>query len=255
MWRQRTTVPLQHLILPFPEDGNDGGAGQQGQGQQGNQQGQQAGGTGQGQQGQQAGGTGGTGGTGQGQQGNQQNGQQGQSGGSGQSVDDLPDWAQKLIKDARSEAGSARTNAKATAAQEARDQLLQELGKALGFVKDQPLDPAKLAEDLAAKDGKLKDTTVQLAVLRAAPKVGGDPEALLDSRSFLDSLSSLDPASDGFAGQVSAAIAQAVKDNPRLGAGTPVGSGGGEIQGGTREGGGGGSWEDIQKRVRAGRGK
>lgn len=217
----------------------------------------QTGGTGGQNDGQGNGGAGGTGAQGQGQQNNQQGnqgqqgGQQGQqSGGTGQGQDEsqLPDWARRSLQEARDQAYKARTN-KSTAAQEARDEILGQLSKALGLTKDEPLDPAKLAEDLKDRDGKLRDTTVQLAVLRAAPKAGGDPDALLDSRSFLDSLHSLDPASEGFAGQVQAAIEKAVRDNPRLGAGTPVTRGGGEIGGGTKDKGDDGemTWEKADK--------
>ena len=261
MWQMRTTVPMHHF-LPFPDGGSGeggvgaptatGGTGQQG-GNDGGQQGGATGGTGQGQQG----------GQGQGQQGQQGTGQSGQGQqtggtGQGQKIEDLPDWAQKLIRDTRAEAASARTSAKTTAAQEAQQELMRTLGKALGFVKDEPLDPAKLAEDLQAKGSLLKETQVQLAVLRAAGKAGGDPEALLDSRAFLTKLKDLDPSVDGFADQVQAAIAQAVKDNPRLAMGTPVGSGGGQIDGGTNDpgasaAGSAGSMEEVLRRVRTNR--
>lgn len=203
--------------------------------------------------------TGGTGGDGQQntstdqQQGNtsQQRGTNDGAGQQGQErIEDLPPWAQRLIATTRREAAGARTSAKATAADEARNEILQKLGRALGFTQDETPDPERLAKDLQERDGKLREATVQLAVLRAAGRAGGDPDALLDSRSFLASLHGLDPAAEGFAGQVEAAIAQAVRDNPRLGIGTPVTKSGGEISGGSSEAparDGELSWEDAEK--------
>src|SRR5690606_34655657 len=57
----------------------------------------------------------------------------------GQGGDNLPDdpaVLKGMIADLRRENGSARTNAKAQAADEARTALVHELGKALGLVKD-----------------------------------------------------------------------------------------------------------------------
>jgi hypothetical protein len=156
---------------------------------------------------------------------------------------------------ARDEAAKARTTGKQTAATEAEAALLAKMAKALGLAKDEAPDPEKLAADLAQATSEHRSALVELQVLKLAGDQKGDPVALLDSRAFLASIKDLDPKSDGFADQVKAAIAQAVKDNPRLGVGTPVGSGGGEITGGSKDSGDGGSWEDIQKRVRAGRGK
>lgn len=133
-------------------------------------------------------------------------------------ISSLPDWAQKLIKDARADAGKARTDAKTKAADDARDNLVNQLGKVLGFVKD---DGDKLtAEQLTAKlDASTKSATraaVELAVFRGAGKHGGDPEALLDSRAFLDKVHALDVDAKDFATQLDAAIKAAVESNDKL---------------------------------------
>jgi hypothetical protein len=173
-----------------------------------------------------------------------------------QDVSALPDWAQKLIKDTRGEAASNRT-AKTQAEKDKAD-MLSKIGQALGLTKDERPDPEKLAADLASKDSTLRETQIQLAVLKNAPGAKGDPDALLDSNSFMKALAELDPAAGDFNSKITAAITAAVKANPKLGAGTPVGSGGREIggQGGSSNGntdGDGTSDAEIDKMVRANR--
>ncbi|QIK82993.1 hypothetical protein [Sanguibacter sp. HDW7] len=132
-----------------------------------------------------------------------------------QDVASLPDWAQTLVKDLRAEAGAARTTAKANAATEARNTLVQDLGKALGLVKDgdTPPDPAALTAQLTEQQTAARTAQVELAVYRAATLAGADPAALLDSRAFLDSVKDVDPAD---ATAITAAITKAITDNPRL---------------------------------------
>lgn len=182
----------------------------------------------------------------------------GATGGTGptdaESIDALPAWAQQQIRSLRAENANARTKAKADAATEERNRVLAEIGKALGFTPDSTPDPEKLTKDLTDLSSKHRGALVELAVLKVAPKAKGNAAALLDSRSFLDSIGRLDPAAEGFADQVEAAIAQAVRNNPLLGVGTPAGSSGGAIPGGTGDAGGDESEETILKRIRATRG-
>ena len=130
---------------------------------------------------------------------------------------DDPKAAQAEIERLRRENGSERVNAKAQAAEDARNELAQSIGKALGLVKDEALDPAKLTQELTASQTAAQQARVELAVFRAAPAVNGDPAALLDSTSFLKSLEGIDP-NDSAA--VQAAISTAVAANSRLGAAT-----------------------------------
>jgi hypothetical protein len=130
---------------------------------------------------------------------------------------DDPKAAQAEIERLRKENGAARTNAKATAAEEARNELAQTIGKALGLVKDEPIDPAQLTQELTASQAAAQQARVELAVFRAATAANGDPAALLDSTSFLKSLDGIDPADTA---AIQAAIASAVEANPRLGAAT-----------------------------------
>ncbi|MFF3353376.1 hypothetical protein ACFYWN_12125 [Streptomyces sp. NPDC002917] len=121
---------------------------------------------------------------------------------------------------ARKDAGKSRVTAKQQAADDARAELAQQIGKALGIVQDdQTADPAKLTEQLTASQAAARQTAVQLAVYRTAAAAGGDADALLDSRSFIDTLTDVDPAD---ATAVTAAITAAVTANPKLAA-APVG--------------------------------
>jgi hypothetical protein len=115
------------------------------------------------------------------------------------------------VKAARAEAGKARINAKATAAEEAKAELAKTIGKALGLVTDEPIDPAKLTEQVSAATAEANRAKVELAVFHAAAGVNADATALLDSRSFMASLADIDPADKA---AVTSAIAEAIKANP-----------------------------------------
>jgi len=128
---------------------------------------------------------------------------------------DDPKAAQAEIERLRRENGAARTNAKAQAAEEARTELAQTIGKALGLVKDEPIDPATLTASLTTSQAEAKQARVELAVFRNASTAGADPSALLDSATFLKSVESLDP-NDGAA--ITAAIQSSIAANPRLAA-------------------------------------
>lgn len=128
-----------------------------------------------------------------------------------------PKAAEAEIKKLRQENAAARTNAKAQAAEDARKELAQTIGKALGLVEDEQIDPAALTEQLTKSQDDAKQARVELAVFRAAAGSGGDAAALLDSRSFLAKLDAVDPSD---AAAVSAAIKEAVEADSRLGAAT-----------------------------------
>lgn len=130
---------------------------------------------------------------------------------------DDPEAAKAEIEKLRRENGSARTTAKAQAAEEARKELAASLSKILD-PDAAPLDPAKLTESLTTSQTETRQARVELAVFRNVGTVG-DPIALLDSTSFLRSLEAVDPND---AEAVVTAIATAVAANPRLGAATPA---------------------------------
>lgn len=130
-----------------------------------------------------------------------------------------PEAAKAEIERLRKENGAKRTNAKAQAADEARKELAQQVAKTLGLGEDEtPVDPAELTRQIEAEKAARRSTQVELAIYKAAAKAGGDPDALLDSRSFLATLDDVDP-SDSDA--VVAAISAAVEGNPRLGVERP----------------------------------
>lgn len=125
----------------------------------------------------------------------------------------------------RRENGSARTKAKADAADEARAALAQTIGKALGLVKDdKPVDPAELAKQIEQSKSGERTAQVHLAVFKTAGKHQGDPTALLDSSSFLAKLADLDPTASDFDTKVGEVIKTAVEANPKLKAGPASGS-------------------------------
>jgi hypothetical protein len=118
-----------------------------------------------------------------------------------------------LIQNLKQEA-KGKGDAKAQAAADAKKELAQTIGKALGLVEDEPIDPAKLTESLTAAQADAKRAQVALAVYQNAGTVG-DPIALLDSTTFLRAVADVDPND---AAAITAAIASAVAANPRLGA-------------------------------------
>ncbi len=131
---------------------------------------------------------------------------------------DDPKAAQAEIERLRKENGAARTNAKAQAADDARKELAQTIGKALGLVTDEPVDPAELTKQLTQTQAQAKQAALELAVFRATPDAAA-ASALLDSRSFLAKVADLDPSDTA---AITAAVTQAVTDNPALGKRAPA---------------------------------
>lgn len=117
------------------------------------------------------------------------------------------------VKKVRDEAAKARIDKKEAVA-EAKAELAQQFGQALGLVAEDTPDPAKLLEQSNAFKSQARQAEIQLAVYQAADAVNGDPQALLDSRTFLARVAEIDP-NDSAA--LAAAIHEAVTMNPRLG--------------------------------------
>lgn len=142
-------------------------------------------------------------------------------------VEELPSWAQKEFKDLRAEAASNRVKAKeaadaVAAIRTAQDDQRLAMARALGFANDEPPTPEQLAEQLNAAQAerdserdRARQTAVELAVFRHAATAGADGNALLDSRSFLNQVGSLDPGAENFSEQVAAAIAAATDSHPQ----------------------------------------
>lgn len=145
-----------------------------------------------------------------------------------------PEKAKAEIERLRRENASERTNAKTKAAEDARNGLVQELGKALGLIKDgeKAPDPEDLAKQVTEQTTAARQAQTELAVYRAAGKASADPDALLDSRAFLAKIADIDPTDTA---KVTKAIEDAVKDNPKLRATQAAGRSGAEFNGGSGE--------------------
>lgn len=127
--------------------------------------------------------------------------------------------ASKVIAAIREDFRAERAKLKG-GAEQARNDLAREIGKAIGLITDdEPADPAKLTEQLSATAAEAQQAKLALAVYQVAAQSGGDPVALLDSTSFLARLKGVDPG-DGDA--LTAAVEQAVQANPRLAAASAV---------------------------------
>lgn len=152
-------------------------------------------------------------------------------------VEDLPEWAQKIIKDARAEAASNRTGK--TAAEEQQQKILKAVAQAAGLKVDGDDEPTveQLTTDLTTAQTEGREAKVELAVFKGAIEHGADPTGLTDSRTFMTKVQALDPAADDFAAKVKAEIETAVKDNPKLKAGQAPGSSSADHTPGGPEGG------------------
>jgi hypothetical protein len=147
----------------------------------------------------------------------------------------------------------------------AQQGIVDKIAAALGLGgADETPTVEQVTEQLTAAQRDARERAVDLAVYRAAGTAGVDPDALLDSTGFRRRVADLDPAAEGFAGQVASAITEALQANPRLAA-SPAGSpavappaprSGGQITGGSPSGSddlGSLSVEDYIKRTRKGR--
>ena len=148
------------------------------------------------------------------------------------------DRAKRAIAAAREAEKKAKGDAKA-----AKDQVAAILAAA-GLKPDGTKDPAEQLKEASAKataaETEARTAKIESAVLRRASKAGGDPDALLDSTSFMNSMKDIDPAAADFGDQVTAAIKTAVKNNPKLAAGAAGQGSGTGRQGADHTGGSGG---------------
>lgn len=129
-----------------------------------------------------------------------------------------PAAAKAEIEKLRRENASDRTNSKTKAADEARKELAQTIGKALGLVTDEPVDPAELTKQLTATQAQAKQAALELAIFKSAPDAL-TAAALLDSRTFLAKVADLDPSDDA---AIAAVVVDAVANIPALGKRVPA---------------------------------
>lgn len=109
--------------------------------------------------------------------------------------------------------------------------LLDTLRKALTGEGDATeADPAKVAQQLTTEVDTLRTENTslrhQVAVLAAAPDLGANAQALLDSKSFTNDLGALDASAEDYQDQVAAAITKALESNHSLRASQGPGRGG-----------------------------
>jgi len=109
---------------------------------------------------------------------------------------------------AMSRQNEAKAKAK-TDGDEAQRKLLADVAAKLGIATAGGApDPAAITAQLEAAQRNAKASSVELAVLRAANRLGADGDALLDSRQFLTQLDGLDPAQpEGIEAAIKAALA------------------------------------------------
>lgn len=123
------------------------------------------------------------------------------------------DRAIKTIARLRREADELKGQTKAE--REKTEATLTAVAKALGLAEEDKPDPEKLAAQLQEAQAQERTRRVEMQVLRLAPRLGGDPDALLDSQAFTSKLKGLDPADPAFAEDVEDLITEAVKKNAR----------------------------------------
>jgi hypothetical protein len=156
-----------------------------------------------------------------------------QPAGDADSVDKLPPWAQKLLRDTRTEAAANRAKAKEhadelAALKDKSQQQLDGIARALGLKPEEATPEQIMAERDAeraraeANAAQARASAVELAVFRAAAGAQADGNALLDSRAFVASLAGLDPAAADFGEQVRAKIADALETHPQWKLAAPV---------------------------------
>ena len=130
------------------------------------------------------------------------------------------------LRDDKTKADQRMTDAAKKAAEDAKNELAQSLGKALGIINDdEPADPEALLQaataerDQSAQERdeakeKARLASIELAIFRSAHKHDANVDELLDSRDFASKYAGLDPAADDFASKLDGLITAAVDDNP-----------------------------------------
>lgn len=124
----------------------------------------------------------------------------------------------RLQTEAASAGGKSRDQARAAAAADAEKALTQKIAAALGLTPDEKGDPVKLAQQVEQLTTQNTERDRELSIYRVAlgPGMGVDVGRLLDSRSFMRAVSSIDPGSDTAEVDIKAKITEAVTSDPSL---------------------------------------
>ncbi|MET7772425.1 hypothetical protein [Nocardia sp. NPDC005366] len=130
-----------------------------------------------------------------------------------------------LVADLRRELEQARTGADTArdrAAQQAREDLVQEIGRAIGLVADETTDPeqviAELTDRASAADRKLRDYRIKDALLTAATTQKADHALLMPYLRGTGALDDLDPETADFTTRLDTLVTDALAANPKLAA-------------------------------------
>jgi hypothetical protein len=135
-------------------------------------------------------------------------------------VEDLPEWAQRRLRDLGQENGKRRIASKQVEdeLQELRERNTAIL-KAAGIDTGEE-DPVKALEatraELGAKGDALYDAQIKLAMVDACDAAGADRKLTTAVLALDGKLDDLDPTSDDFASTLSALVEAAVKSDPKL---------------------------------------
>jgi len=129
-------------------------------------------------------------------------------------VEDLPDWAQKLIRDARKEAAEHRTGK--NSAEQKYQGTLDAIAKALGLKQDEKLSPEDLAKQLEERDSELYRMRVERGMARACRKHGADEDLTVALLAHQGKLDDLDPSAKDFDAKLDALVKTAVDSNQKL---------------------------------------
>jgi len=124
-----------------------------------------------------------------------------------------PVKAARLVENLRAEVDAEKT--KRTEMETKFSGFMDNFAKLFGGAEKQ-LTPEQIAQKAQESDQQAREANVKLAVFQTAGKHGADPDALLDSASFVRAISKLDPSADTFAANVDTAIKNAVEGNARL---------------------------------------
>lgn len=119
-----------------------------------------------------------------------------------------PERAWKLIQNLKADSELKATKAAEKATADATKSIAETLGKALGIIPEDALDPVKLQAQITASDQSAKQAARELAVFKAAEGTNANALALLDSKSFLETVDVLEPNdAAGFASAITEALA------------------------------------------------
>lgn len=125
------------------------------------------------------------------------------------------DRAAKLIENLRADLAKEKSKREQGAGQ-ARQELIDQVKRSLGLGEDVPLEPEQLTAQIADAQNAAFNSAVELQVYRLAGRLGANADALLDSRSFLESLADMDgddPRADDFQKALEAKVQAALERN------------------------------------------